>query len=643
MAKFCPVCDTEHPDTLEFCTHDRTPLVTLHFDRSESLVGRTIAGRFEVRSLLGRGGMGAVYRAVQLSMGRDVALKVLRQEICKDPVAIKRFFKEAQAASQLRHTNTITVFDFGQADDGTLFIAMELLHGRPLSEAISTQGQMSPGRAAGIIGQVCDALSEAHKQGIIHRDLKPDNIFLVEQEGTPDFVKVLDFGIAKVPRGKDETALTGTGQIIGTPLYMSPEHALGKSLTPASDLYALGIILYQMLSGVAPFHSTSPLALLLQHAQAPVPSLRIATQVDVPEALDALLVEIMAKAPEQRPPTARALKERLLATLGAGGARPNTVSLGPLDSYPMRSAGDSGSLPSVAAASGQRAAPNTPGGGGGAAGRSESAQKLGTLETIAAPATGPREALGVAETLGTGPQNALSAVEIASAGPQATPDVVEPAGAGPQAGPDEIEPAGTGPGQALDLPEAAAEGSTAPSPAGEVPEVTPRGAPGAAAGDPSPRRTSWVMAAVAVVAIGLAGVLLYRALGRNTNPVVVAPRPGPEAGRRRTGHAAPGAGARSTTATRPAAAGAPGGPAPPAAALTAADSEVGTDARPAQGSAAGRPRATTDAGPAAHDGGARTRDSSAAGGAEGAQDAAPPQPTAGDSCWRSALARQAQG
>ncbi|MDY0060206.1 MAG: serine/threonine-protein kinase [Myxococcota bacterium] len=332
-SRFCPVCGREFGEEVQFCTQDRTPLVQARRDESEELVGQILLKRFEILSLIGQGGMGAVYRARQLSMQRDVAIKVLKQAIGQDPVAIKRFFKEAQAASQLNHPHTITVFDFGQTETGLLFIVMELLEGRSLAKAIRQDGPFPPSRAVGVLSQVCDALAEAHKQGIIHRDLKPDNIFLQDQEGSPDFVKVLDFGIAKVPSREGESTLTAAGQIVGTPAYMSPEHAMGQALLPGSDLYSLGVILYEMLAGVAPFRASSPMGLMLAHLNEPVPSVRAKEGLEVPEALDRMLQRTMAKRPDQRPATAVQFKQEMQAALQSSLIDLTAVPLRPLDGY----------------------------------------------------------------------------------------------------------------------------------------------------------------------------------------------------------------------------------------------------------------------------------------------------------------------
>ena len=238
----------------------------------DKLEGRIIAGRYEVLERVGVGGMGTVYRAYQASMDREVALKVLSRALTDDEQNVKRFHQEAKAASRLRHPNTITLHDFGQTEDGILFIAMEFLEGRPL-DGVLGDGPLDPVRAIRIMAQVCRSLHEAHKAGIIHRDLKPDNVYLTELEGEADFVKVLDFGVAKLKESSKEAGtLTQAGMIFGTPRYMSPEQSQSQDLDARSDLYSMGVILYELLTGHPPFDADNPVAILIQHVhEAPPP------------------------------------------------------------------------------------------------------------------------------------------------------------------------------------------------------------------------------------------------------------------------------------------------------------------------------------------------------------------------------------
>lgn len=270
--------------------------------KKDSMIGRTIAGRYEVIGLLGKGGMGAVYKARQPAVQRMIALKVLLQEFAENETVIRRFHQEALAASRLEHPNTIRVYDFGQTDDGILFIAMEYLRGQSLAQAQARGTGMSAKRVVYIMHQVCKSLAEAHKAGIIHRDLKPDNIFLVDIEGERDFAKVLDFGVAKLKEFEgNEGTLTQAGMIFGTPKYMSPEQARSGALDARSDVYALGVILYEMITGRAPFVGENPLAILIAHVNEPPPAfLDVNENVDVPPALEAVVFKALAKNREHR-------------------------------------------------------------------------------------------------------------------------------------------------------------------------------------------------------------------------------------------------------------------------------------------------------------------------------------------------------
>ncbi len=217
-----------------------------------------IAGRYRLVSELGRGSMGVVYEAVQEPMNRGVALKMLLPHAASHPRLIGRFKREVQVISQLRHPNTVTIFDYGDLDDGSLYFAMELLQGRSLGSTLRRGGPMPPERVRYICRQILKSLSEAHDKGIIHRDLKPDNIFLEEIAGEADFVKVLDFSIAKALRPAEDTKdLTGAGVTVGTPVYMAPEQFNHEEVNAATDLYALGHMMYEMLGGKPVFQGAS--------------------------------------------------------------------------------------------------------------------------------------------------------------------------------------------------------------------------------------------------------------------------------------------------------------------------------------------------------------------------------------------------
>ena len=286
----------------------------------DPLIGSTVDGRYLVQSMLGQGGMGAVYKAHQKTMNRSIALKVLKKELSSDPQIVKRFLREVQATSVLRHPNTIAVYDFGQTPENLLYIAMEYLEGTPLSDKLKDEGPRSVDRALEIIQDTCCALHEAHQKGIVHRDLKPDNLFLATMGGK-EVCKVLDFGIAKLDTGDNQTQLTRSGLTVGTPPYMSPEQAEGRAeITSASDVYSLGCILFECLTGRPPFIGDSPVKILMDHCTSPPPPLREANPgVEVPPGVEALVMQMLHKDHTQRPGPADVLADHIDKLRKAGG------------------------------------------------------------------------------------------------------------------------------------------------------------------------------------------------------------------------------------------------------------------------------------------------------------------------------------
>jgi eukaryotic-like serine/threonine-protein kinase len=235
---------------------------------SDPFVGKVIDGRYEIQVRVGEGGMGVVYKARQISIDRIIALKMLNQQMAGDPTWVQRFYNEAKACSRLQHPNTIRMFDFGQTSDGRLFMTMEFLDGISLRGALQS-GPLAPQRVVKVLIQCCASLAEAHSIGIIHRDIKPDNVFLLNMAGSPDFVKLLDFSVAKLLEG--DRMKTQAGVVFGTPQYMSPEQGRGLPLDARSDLYALGILAFEMLTGNVPFHDDNPMTVIQMHLHAGVP------------------------------------------------------------------------------------------------------------------------------------------------------------------------------------------------------------------------------------------------------------------------------------------------------------------------------------------------------------------------------------
>ncbi len=235
----------------------------------DPLVGKVLDGRYEMIARIGEGGMGVVYKARQASIDRILALKMLNQQMAQDPTWVQRFYNEAKACSRLQHPNTIRMYDFGQTADGRLFMTMEFLDGISLRAAIN-EGPLAPERVVKILIQCCASLAEAHSIGIIHRDIKPDNVFLLTMAGSPDYVKLLDFSVAKLLQegGNNHTQ---AGVVFGTPQYMSPEQGRGLPLDARSDLYALGVLAYEMLTGNVPFHDDNPMTVIQMHLRSEVP------------------------------------------------------------------------------------------------------------------------------------------------------------------------------------------------------------------------------------------------------------------------------------------------------------------------------------------------------------------------------------
>jgi serine/threonine protein kinase/uncharacterized tellurite resistance protein B-like protein len=264
----------------------------------DPLIGTVLAERYKVLDRIGEGGMGSVYVAQHVTLGKRVALKVLKQEMCYDKTIVERFLREAKATSSIDHENVVLISDYGHIPTGSAFFVMEFLSGQELTQLIEQLGRISWYRAKPILLQICHGLAAAHDNGIIHRDMKPGNVFLIKRGGRSDFVKILDFGIAKV---EDEAALTRAGMVFGTAAYMAPEQATASALDGRADMYALACMAYEMLTGKLPFDAQHPVKMLNCHIREPAPSMRMrAPDANVPEAVDNVILRALAKRPEER-------------------------------------------------------------------------------------------------------------------------------------------------------------------------------------------------------------------------------------------------------------------------------------------------------------------------------------------------------
>lgn len=304
--KICPSCEKECRDTTIFCPFCGTKITVAD---NESFVGKTIDGKYLVEKLVGQGGMGNVYKARHLHMDTTLAIKILHPHLVTDATSVERFRREARAALAVDHSNAIKVMDFGVSDGKTVYLVMEFLEGQSLRQIIKQQGAISPSRTVEIAKQICGALGAAHAKNIIHRDMKPDNIVLLNP-GTPqEIVKVLDFSIAKL-KTADGAGLTQQGMVVGTPQYMSPEQGEGRELDQRSDIYSVGVILYEMLTGQLPFKAASPVALVLKHIHSlPRPITELNGQV--PKAIEAVVMKALSKKREERQQTVHQLSEEL--------------------------------------------------------------------------------------------------------------------------------------------------------------------------------------------------------------------------------------------------------------------------------------------------------------------------------------------
>jgi serine/threonine protein kinase len=324
----CETCGDTVPSETAVCPRDGTvvlssfhptppePKVIVEHSGTEAtaitdpLIGLKL-GEYELRSRIGVGGMGLVYDGIQPLIGKRVAVKVLRPELAHSSEQVARLLAEARAVNAIRHRGIIDIFGFGQLPDGRQYIVMEYLEGQPLDAVLAEKGRLPVPEALSLMDEVLAALGAAHGAGVVHRDLKPSNIFLVRQPDGSRYVKLLDFGLAKRGEGPSgRTAQTRTDMVVGTPEYMAPEQARGQSVGPMTDLYAMGVVTFEIVTGRLPFIGSSPVDLLMKHVEArpPRPSEFVS---DLPPAVDAFILQMLTKDPETRPNSADALRQHL--------------------------------------------------------------------------------------------------------------------------------------------------------------------------------------------------------------------------------------------------------------------------------------------------------------------------------------------
>ena len=321
----CPKCGHDIQGRPNFCPACGASLT---YDEAKGgddpLIGREIGGDYLIEKLVGEGAMGRVYQATQATLKKTVALKILRSNLVSDHTVVERFKREAQAASRMNHENCIRIFGFGAEDDGELlWMAMEFIQGRDLGEIIAEDSPLPTQRVVHIMAQVCEALDEAHSAKIIHRDLKPANIVVFDHRRKKDFVKVLDFGIAKITDpGDDYQPLTRDGIVCGTPAYMSPEQVQGFELDNRSDLFSLGIILYQTLTGQLPFFAESAVEVATKIViEEPIPPSKVRSDWTYPPELEAVVLRLLSKKKETRFANAVEVREELEAAMATLRAR----------------------------------------------------------------------------------------------------------------------------------------------------------------------------------------------------------------------------------------------------------------------------------------------------------------------------------
>ncbi len=306
--KTCWQCGKTFTTTRDVCPDDGAKLLDLVLDNRDLLIGQTLDGRYLVRRCLAEGGMGKVYAAYEQAEDREVAIKVLKADYLRDETIRKRFMHEARIVANLHHPNVVDLYDFGQRPNGNFYMVMELLEGESLADRLASKF-LSYKEIFSIVPGVCDALAEAHALGVVHRDLKPENIFIVKGEDGEEQAKLIDFGVA---RQVERQTLTQTGSLWGTPAYMSPEQCRGDQVTESGDIYAMGIILYELVCGHLPFSASTQMGFAVKHMHSEPRAMKSAPGLSSPpDELDALVIRTLGKTAESRPATMREFADAL--------------------------------------------------------------------------------------------------------------------------------------------------------------------------------------------------------------------------------------------------------------------------------------------------------------------------------------------